>query len=377
MFATIPSTVLAEINTLARAIINRGTNLPAITAVLLTVHPDTPRRLTATATDLDITATRTFDLHEPAVPGTLLVPAADLARIRPDKATTITLLQRTPHTATITATTNKSPTSFPVELLPTKDFPPAPPDPAPGTYGRAILPPATLAAIAASVPFHSRDETRHVLQGAFLTSGELCATDGRRAAVFRAKGTPVPVILPTKLCQLIARLKPTVAVATQPHGKDQIILTLGSDVHIHSRTVSGNFPNYRQVIPDHPPGTPSITFADPKPVIDHLRRLKEVPGHSNSVTLTRLSDHLLELRHPSATITTPAAFQHGHLPPVAYNPRFLADNLEAAGPTLTTTSAMDPALFNTHAVLAVLMPMRVTSTTKPKAPAEAETPATA
>jgi DNA polymerase III sliding clamp (beta) subunit (PCNA family) len=186
---------------------------------------------------------------------------------------------------------------------------------------------------------------------------------------FIVPGPPVPVILPTKLCGLLAKLKPTSAVLTMPLSEpEHATFRVGADLFIHTKLIAGNYPNYRQVIPD--PAEDRITFADPVPVIKFLRRLDSKSKHS-AVQLTPLPPFRLELRHHDATLLTPAVLT-GHPVPISFNPSMLADMLEAVGHTLSYDGNLSPGLFTAPDKLGVLMCMRTAADEPTPAATEAQ-----
>lgn len=105
----------------------------------------------------------------------------------------------------------------------------------------------------------SRDDTRYVLNGVFLTiKGDnisMVATDGRRLAAINKK---IPektlidrrIIIPTKTVQEVKRLLTSdEAMVTIKFGENQVMFMLAGCI-ILSRLIEGEYPNYKNVIPE-------------------------------------------------------------------------------------------------------------------------------
>lgn len=373
MYLPIPAATFHSILNLARQVIRTQSTLPCLTCVHLAVQESLPRLLTVIATDLDITLVKHYALPEPAVPGTLLLPLADLARILPDKGTLVIIHQRTKHDVSITAITSGAPTVHHLQTLDTKEFPDAIPPPDPATVSTTWLPAESLAALAAARAFHSTDETRYVLNGCLLEPSAVVATDGRRACMFLCPGPPVSIILPTKACEILFKTRASNAILTLPLAKPESATFAWDGITLHTKLIAGNYPNWRQVIP--PASARQLTFADPAPVIKFLRRL-DPKGIGGAVTLTPLAECRLELSHKDATLITPAVFSKD-TGPSAFNPAFLADCLENVGHTFNQEDERSPALFSTPNALAVLMPMRLATAEPIPVVTAAEVPAAA
>ncbi|MEA3305220.1 MAG: DNA polymerase III subunit beta, partial [Candidatus Omnitrophota bacterium] len=103
----------------------------------------------------------------------------------------------------------------------------------------------------------SRDETRYVLNGAYLVMAKntirVIATDGRRLALIeREIELPGHVdkkfIIPAKTVQELNRNLKEEGELSLSFGNNQIMLNLGGSIII-SRLIEGEFPDYEQVIP--------------------------------------------------------------------------------------------------------------------------------
>ncbi len=144
----------------------------------------------------------------------------------------------------------------------------APPFSTSGFSSGGWLSHATLERAAQAFPFISTDETRHVLQGAFITAaGHVVATDGRKLAHSPTRGTQLPrdLILPTRMIKAFEALaNGTVDGSAILHGPEHLrmqcwlssedavaqrLLAMHSGCYLRARLIEGNYPNWRQVIP--------------------------------------------------------------------------------------------------------------------------------
>lgn len=124
------------------------------------------------------------------------------------------------------------------------------------------LPDSAVAGLVNAFACSSRDESRHILRGAFLdTSGKgpkahrIVGTDGRHlfsSNSLHLPGVKKPVILPDhKIWQWkpIAEARPwTLRFGAEKNGTTPFRI-VAPGWSVHGITVEGNYPNYRQVIP--------------------------------------------------------------------------------------------------------------------------------
>jgi DNA polymerase III subunit beta len=246
------------------------------------------------------------------------------------------------------------------------------------------LPPATLANLAVVSGCASKDPTRLILNGVFFTPGDgglLVATDGRRLACCPAVVPPHEFVLPGLAVAVLEQtaFSSDLVTVTWLEPKDpecqRIAFRCGRHLLV-ARTIVGNYPNFRQVIP-----TDSKQIA----VIPHDRRpgviawLRGVASANSSSTNTDESVRLdwesgsradsgrLTLTHRdrdghSAAITVPVEI-HGNPPVIAFNAAYLADGLKI-GSTLCLSDELSPGICRHPAGrFCVIMPMRVTGDT--------------
>lgn len=361
MHFSLPSATFSDALKRARLAMSSKANLPVLGSILCRVTLD-GRTLEISATDLDLMLTQRIPLETPGGPGEICLFHSSLSAIKPDRNTPVRIDVTGTHSAEVQYVAGGMAARATLDTLAASEFPwpPAMPGPADHT---CLLPTKTLLALAASLPFQSEDETRYVLNGAFLDpadGGSIIATNGRFLARFPCKVLPAPAILPAKACKIIARIGPGAASAARvdhppTHNSYLSIRTPGWT--LHTKLIQGNFPNYHQVIPEG--GSHHLTFADPAGVAKWLESLPVSPT-GNSVTLRPRFPHFVDLIHAHGRITATAYLQ-GEPPEIAFNPHYMAAVLTAVPGTFTLTDGMNPALIRTPTAHAVLMPMRITT----------------
>ncbi len=202
-----------------------------------------------------------------------------------------------------------------------------------GDAGRGIC--ATALKVAGSA---SRDETRPVLTGILVSASErelrMVATDSYRLSVKEtALEQPLSkafeVNVPARALQELARVaglgeEDQVSVAVQ---RNQVVFVLGRTI-LSSRLIEGQFPNYRQLLPEgfeHELRVASSELTDVVRRISLLAqknaplRLAFAPGE---LTVSAQTPDVGEARE-----SLPVAFQ-GEPLEIGFNPDFLRDGLE-------------------------------------------------
>jgi len=227
--------------------------------------------------------------------------------------------------------------TFHIRTLRAEDFPPFPePDPESAIELPAEAFVSTALKVAGSA---SRDETRPVLTGIFVSASErelrMVATDSYRLSVKETRlDTPLSagfeVNVPARALQELGRL---VTHAEGEHlsvsvRQNQVLFMLGR-VILSSRLIDGQFPNYRQLLPEsfeHELRLAGGEFTDVVRRISLLAqknaplRLAFAPGE---LTVSAQTPDVGEARE-----SMPVAFQ-GEPLEVGFNPEFLRAGLEA------------------------------------------------
>jgi DNA polymerase-3 subunit beta len=227
--------------------------------------------------------------------------------------------------------------TFHLRTLRSEDFPALP---APSPETRITLPTAafvqTVSQVARSA---SRDETRPVLTGILMSaSGQqlrMVATDSYRLSVKEsALLTPLEGALeaniPARALQELARIaqQDTAESLSVSVSQNQVIFELG-DVVLSSRLIDGQFPNYRQLLPESVEHELRIASAELGEVVRRISLLaqKNTPlrlGFSEG-ELT-ISAQTPDVGEASETIPVPF---NGEPFEIGFNPEFLRDGLES------------------------------------------------
>jgi DNA polymerase-3 subunit beta len=227
--------------------------------------------------------------------------------------------------------------TFHLRTLRAEDFPnipPAPPD------GRIELPVEafihTINRVARSA---SRDETRPVLTGILMSASghelRMVATDSYRLSVKQtALATPLEGSLeanvPARALQELARIgqlgdSDTLAVSL---GTNQVVFELGETM-LSSRLIDGQFPNYRQLLPESAEHELRLASEELSEVV---RRISLLAQRNAPLRLCftegalRVSAQTPDVGEASETIPVP--FQ-GEQFEIGFNPEFLRDGLES------------------------------------------------
>ena len=354
--------LLEAITTAGRAAATRGTALPALTGVRLEVTGD---QLHLAGTDLDVTIQVQIPVSATEA-GVCVIPArlaTDIVRgLEPGSVS----VEVDDNEARIAA----GPTHYAVRVLPPEEFLRLP-----QPTGDAVTLAANDFADALSqvVPAASRDEARPILTGVLMAAEagglRLVATDSYRLAVRDLPGTSVlqegqTVLVPSRA---LAELNRVVS------GADQVTLRLASDeasfevgtTRLTTRLIEGDFPNYRQLIPQ---SYPNRLIVGKEPFLNAIRRVKLLAKDATPVRLTLRPDGL-ELVAVTQDVGQARedleAKYEGTEMVVAFNPEFLIDGVEAITGDevqLDTLDALKPATVRSSEnpnYLYLLMPVRV------------------
>jgi DNA polymerase III subunit beta len=263
--------------------------------------------------------------------------------------------------------------TFHIRTLRLEDFPPFPD----GEDGSRVAVPSkafveTVAKVARSA---SRDETRPVLTGILVSAaGEelrMVATDSYRLAVKETKleapldGT-VEANVPARALQELTRIVGasdgedlSVSVRT-----NQVVFEVGGTV-LSSRLIDGQFPNYRQLLPDAYEHELRLAAGE---VTDVVRRIALLAQKNAPLRLAFQEGELtVSARTPDigeASETIPVPFQ-GEPLEIGFNPDFLRDGLESVDSgdvLLKLISPLRPGLLQAadgSGFLYLLMPIRL------------------
>lgn len=217
------------------------------------------------------------------------------------------------------------------------------------------------------------DESRYVLNGAYLVAKLnkiiMVATDGRRLAFIEKhadlpKGTEIESIIPSKTVQELVKLLGTEGSVSIALAKNQIAFKLPNCIII-SRLVEGNFPNYKQVIPDRLEQKVTLNKEE---FFSAVKRSTLITNdRSNSIKLNFIPHRLvISANAPDVGESRESiniAYEGKEIE-VAFNPNFIIDvlkSIEDQEILLEVTDGANPGIIRTGPeFLYVIMPMRLT-----------------
>jgi DNA polymerase-3 subunit beta len=361
------SELLAQLQTTTRVASTRSA-VQALSGVMISAQPDSPPELLATDMEIGL---RVPLKAEVARPGSVVLPARlllDVARSLSADQLTLELRSAEQDVELICG-----PTTFHLRTLRAEDFP-ALPSPSPDS--RVALPAEafveTISRVARSA---SRDETRPVLTGILMSaSGQelrMVATDSYRLSVKQtALESPLQGSLeanvPARALQELARIAqqaPADSLAVSV-GQNQVIFELG-DVVLSSRLIDGQFPNYRQLLPESVEHELRLSSAELTDVVRRVSLLaqKNAPLRlSFSEGTLTVSAQTPDVGEASEAIPVPF---HGEPFEIGFNPEFLRDGLESIESeelVLKLISPLRPGLIespDTGDFVYLIMPIRL------------------
>jgi DNA polymerase-3 subunit beta len=323
--------LLAQLQTVTRVASTRSA-VQALSGVMISAQADSTPELLATDTEIGLRVPLQAEMTDP---GSSVLPARlllDVVRSLPAETLTLELRSVEQDVELISG-----PATFHLRTLRAEDFPTLP-TPSPDT--RITLPVAafvqTVSQVARSA---SRDETRPVLTGILMSaSGQqlrMVATDSYRLSVKEAAlETPLQGSLeaniPARALQELARIAQqaesnSLAVSV---GQSQVVFELG-DVVLSSRLIDGQFPNYRQLLPESVEHELRLASAE---ITDVVRRISLLAQKNAPLRLSFGDGQLtISAQTPDvgeASETVPVPF-HGEPFEIGFNPEFLRDGLES------------------------------------------------
>jgi DNA polymerase III subunit beta len=359
--------LLTQLQTTSRVASSRSA-IQALSGVMLSAPTDsTPELL---ATDMEI-GLRVPLQAQVAHPGSVVLPARlllDVTRSLPAPQLTVELRTAEQDVELICGSA-----TFHLRTLRTEDFPSLP---APNPETRVVFPSEALAQTINRVARSaSRDETRPVLTGILMSATgqelRMVATDSYRLSV---KQTTLDVPLqgnleanvPARALQELVRItqqtpSDTVAVSV---GHNQAVFEIG-DVALSSRLIDGQFPNYRQLLPESVEHELRLAAAELTEVVRRISLLaqKNAPLRlSFSEGSLNVSAQTPDIGQASESIPVPF---HGEPFEIGFNPEFLRDGLESVESdelVLKLISPLRPGLIespDTGDFVYLIMPIRL------------------
>lgn len=315
-----------------RAVSSR-TTLPSLSGILLSAAGD---HLTLRATDMELALTSSVSEVEVQAEGTVLLPGrlfADVVRSLPPGEVTLELRAEQGDVEIASGAAR-----FHLRTLTADDFPrlPAP-------EGEPVrLPAAPLAeTIELVARAASRDEVRPILTGVLLQADErsltMVATDSYRLSVkHTALETAVPQALeanvPARALRELARIATADGVEEVEISlpRNQVVFGAG-DVVLSSRLIEGQFPSWRQLIPEsfeHEVRLPR------EELLETARRISQLAQRNAPLRLAFAEGELTVAAETpeigDASEAMPAPYS-GEPLEIAFNPQYLVEGIESVG----------------------------------------------
>ncbi|MGZ4338361.1 MAG: DNA polymerase III subunit beta [Gaiellaceae bacterium] len=319
--------LVQSLGVVARAVSTR-TAVQILSGVLIEAHDD-QLRLAATDMEISLRATATAQVEGD---GVVVLPGktfADIARLLPADEVTV---EHRPAESVVHVTSGSA--SYTLNTYNPEDFPRLPELGSIQTF--TVERESLLETIGRVARAASRDESRPVLTGILVhfEGGKLvmAATDSYRLAVkeTQLEGTPpdLEAIVPSRALQELARIATTgdeIEVGVQ---ENQVLFST-SGVWLTTRRIDGQFPNYRQLLPEAFEHELTLPRAE---LLDVVRRASVMIQRSTPLQV-RLADGELTVIARTQDVgesreSMPAAFT-GEPLEIGFNADFLRDGLES------------------------------------------------
>jgi DNA polymerase III subunit beta len=341
--STSTAELLSQLQTVTRVASTRSA-VQALSGVMISAS-DAGTELLATDMEVGLRVPLTAEVLRP---GAVVLPARlllDVVRALPAEQATLELRSAEQDVELISGGA-----TFHLRTLRAEDFPTLP-DPSPDT--RVKLPAEafiqTISRVARSA---SRDETRPVLTGILISaSGQelrMVATDSYRLSVketaleSQLQGS-LEANVPARALQELARI----AQQAESHelavsvGQNQVVFEL-DNVILSSRLIDGQFPNYRQLLPESVEHELRLSSAE---LTDVVRRVSLLAQKNAPLRLSfREGELTVSAQTPDvgeASETIPVPF-HGEAFEIGFNPEFLRDGLESIDSTELVMKLISP-----------------------------------
>ncbi|HEV3046664.1 MAG TPA: DNA polymerase III subunit beta [Solirubrobacteraceae bacterium] len=359
--------LLSQLQTTSRVASSRSA-VQALSGVMVSAPADSAPELLATDMEIGL---RVPLAAQVARPGSVVLPARlllDVVRSLPSPELTLELRAAEQDVELLAG-----PATFHLRTLRTEDFPSLP-SPSPDT--RVVLPAEaftqTISRVARSA---SRDETRPVLTGILMTAAgselRMVATDSYRlsvkeTALAQSLDGSLEANVPARALQELVRIAQqsspeTIAVSV---GQNQVIFEIG-DVVLSSRLIDGQFPNYRQLLPESVEHELRIASAE---LTDVVRRISLL-AQKNAPLRLRFSEGELTVSAQTPDVgeareAIPVPFA-GEPFEIGFNPEFLREGLESIESdelVLKLISPLRPGLIespDTGDFVYLIMPIRL------------------
>jgi DNA polymerase III subunit beta len=358
--------LLAQLQTVSRVASTRSA-VQALSGVQVVAEDG---RVELRATDMEVGLRVPLEA-EAQRPGTVVLPARlmlDVVRLLPDSTVTIEVRSAEQDVEVVSGSA-----TFHIRTLRAEDFPPFPEA---GDEGVVTVPAQAFVETVTRVSRSaSRDETRPILTGILVSaSGQelrMVATDSYRLSVKEtALETPLDgafeANVPARALQELARIAQQAGADSLRAARraNQIVFEVGGMV-LSSRLIEGQFPNYRQLLPD---AYEHELRLETREVTDVVRRISLL-AQKNAPLRLRFAEGELTVSAQTpdvgeASETLPVPFA-GESFEIGFNPEFLRDgveSVEAEDLVLKLISPLRPGLIeagDASGFLYLIMPIRL------------------
>jgi DNA polymerase III subunit beta len=322
--------LLAQLQTVTRVASTRA-SVQALSGVKIDASAEAAVLL---ATDMEV-GLRVPVQSRVVEPGSAVLPARlllDVVRSLPAEDVTLELRSQEQDVEIVSGAAQ-----FHLRTLRSEDFPTLPQAP----DGAVIKLPSkafvdTALQVARSA---SKDETRPVLTGVLISAGEqqltMVATDSYRLSVKHAPlatqlESPFEANVPARALQELARIAQSVEQAELgvSLGQSQIVFEIG-EVVLSSRLIDGQFPNYRQLLPESVEHELRLESAE---IVEVVRRVSLLAQKNTPLRLSfaegqlTVSAQTVDIGEASESLPVPFS---GEPLEIGFNPEFLRDGLES------------------------------------------------
>jgi DNA polymerase-3 subunit beta len=317
--------LVAKLGVVSRAVSTRGT-VQVLAGILIAAESD---GITLAATDMELSLRTTLDAQVEGE-GSVVIPGkplVELARLLPESDVTI---EYRPEEGTVQIVSGAY--SSRLNVFNAEDFPRLPTLDA---QLHAIDREALLETVDRVARSASRDESRPVLTGILVRfeGGKLVmvATDSYRLSVKETElGEAAPeleAIIPARALTELSRLAGGETVDLGVH-ENHVVFGTG-DAWLTTRRIDGQFPNYRQLLPE----AFEVELTLPKSELADVVRRASVLALRNSPLRLRLAEGELSVSAQTQDVgetheTMPAAYS-GEEFLIGFNAEFLRDGVES------------------------------------------------
>jgi DNA polymerase III subunit beta len=319
---------LAQLQMVSRVATTRSA-IQALSGVQLTASEE---GCELRATDMDVSLRVPVE-GQVVRAGTVVLPARLLLDVARSLPATEASLELRPAEQDVELISGSA--TFHIRTLRAEDFPPFP---SPDGGSTVTIPVESFIQTATKVAGSaSRDETRPVLTGILVSASEqelrMVATDSYRLSVKETQlssplSSAFEVNVPARALQELARLGGGEDQLEISVLQNQVVFTLGR-VILSSRLIDGQFPNYRQLLPESFEHELRVSAPELAEVVRRISLLaqKNAPLRlafaQGELTVSAQTPDVGEARE-----SLPVGFQ-GEPLEIGFNPEFLRDGIEA------------------------------------------------